>query len=492
MPARRCTTPGPGRHTNDEGRDNHSMTNLVLLTVDCLRADRLGCLGYERALSPHIDRLADESALFSQAFATGPRTTESFPAILASTYPLAFGATFTLPQHLVTLAAVLRQQGYATAAFHSNPFLLSRFGFGRGFDHYWDSHEATAMSSKVGARVMPRLREDSRLYRLLRRAVRYFEAAGDVSYYVRAEEVNRRALQWLTGVAQPFFLWVHYMDMHYPLNPPERCIRRVRPGGITRREQARLMVRTLEDPAAVTEADAEAYSDLYDAGLVYVDQRVGALLEALLDTGQLDKTVVILTADHGEEFREHGDFGHGAQIHVPRADSVRLKLYDELLHVPLLVRPPRASALTGRTDALASLIDLGPTSLDLLELQPVPSWHGVSLAPVLRGEARSVRDEVYSEYAIRGEGIWQPIVSCRTQRWRYIHDGAFGRHQLHDLEADPAEQHNLYSTGVSALLELREKVQQHLLLAHSSSALVAEVEMAPEVAERLRGLGYLD
>ncbi|HUW14840.1 MAG TPA: sulfatase [Anaerolineae bacterium] len=468
------------------------MTNLVLLTVDCLRADRLGCLGYQRALSPHIDRLAGGSALFSRAFATGPRTTESFPAILASTYPLAFGGTFTLPEHLRTLAEVLAQQGYATAAFHSNPFLLSEFGYGRGFAHYWDAHEATAMSSKVGARVMPRLREDSRLYRLLRRLVRYFEAGAGVSYYVRAEEVNRRALQWLAEAAEPFFLWVHYMDMHYPFSPPERCIRQVRPGGIPRRQQARLMVRTLEDPATVTEAEAEAYRDLYDAGLLYVDESVGALLRALDGMDLLKDAVLMLTADHGEEFREHGDFGHGLQIHVPGADSVRIKLYDELLHVPLLVRAPGAGVRPGRIDALASLVDLGPTFLDLMGLEPVESWHGMSLAPLLRGEGAALREETYSEYAIRREGPWQAVVSCRTARWKYIHDGAFGRHELYDLHADPAEQDNLYGSSVPVLFELQEKIRQHLSLAHSSSAPAAEVEVDPEVAERLRGLGYLD
>lgn len=468
------------------------MTNLVLLTVDCLRADRLGCLGYERALTPHIDKLANESALFTRAFATGPRTTESFPAILASTYPLAFGGTFALPEHLVTLAAMLRTEGYATGAFHSNPFLLSRFGFGQGFEHYWDSHEATGMSSKLGARVMPRLRQDSRLYRLLRRLVRSFEARAGVSYYVRAEEVNRRALQWLAGVAQPFFLWVHYMDMHYPLNPPEHCIRQVHPGGIPRRQQGRLMVRTIEEPGAVTEAEAEAYRDLYDAGLLYVDESVGSLLDALAQMGQLDQTIVALTADHGEEFREHGDFGHGLQIHVPGVDSVRIKLYDELLHVPLLLRAAGAGVRPGRIDALASLIDLGPTFLDLLGLRPVESWQGVSLVPLLWGDGGSLREEVYSEYAIRREGPWQPVVSCRTARWKYIHDGAFGRHELYDLEADPAERHDLHGTGGSVLSALQEKVREHLTLFRYRPTTYRETEMDPEVAERLRGLGYLD
>lgn len=471
--------------------ENQNMHNILLLTVDCLRADSLGSLGYDRRLSPNIDQLAAKSVLFRQAFATGPRTTESFPAIQASTYPLAFGATFTLPKHLRTLAEVLRHQGYATAAFHSNPFLLSKFGYGRGFAHYWDSREKTAISSKVGARVALRLDPDSRLYRFLRRLIRRFETQTGVSFYVRAEDINRRAVDWLWQASQPFFLWIHYMDMHYPFSPPERCVRQVRPKGVSKQQQARLMVQTLEEPASVTEDGARIYRDLYDAGLLYVDENVGALLNDLREMGHLDNTAVFLTADHGEEFREHGDFGHGAGIHVPDAGLPPIKLYDELLHVPLIIHAPALGRAAGQVDALASLVDLPPTIVDLLGLPAVDSWHGRSLLPLMQAKVDQVRKEVFSEYAVRGRGFSKPVVACRTDRWKYIHDGAFDRHQLYDLVADPEEQHNLYCSGIPALSDLQDRVGDHLALTRYATPPATEAEVDPEVAERLRGLGYL-
>ena len=467
------------------------MFNVLMVTIDCLRADGLGCMGYGRPLSPHIDRLAAGSALFTRAFATGPRTTESFPGILASTYPLAYGGTFTLPSHLLTLAKVLRPGRYASAAFHSNPFLLSEFGYAQGFEHFWDSREKTAVTSKVGARIMPRLNQDSRLYRLLRRMVRYLEAKTGVSYYTGAEEVTDRAVRWLRGQVQPFLLWVHYMDMHYPFSPPERHIRQVRPEGVGWRQQARLMVHTLEDPLSVTKEEAQMYRDLYDAGLHYVDENVGALLDALQRMGILHDTIVVLTADHGEEFLEHGDFGHGALIHVPGTDAARIKLYDELLHVPLIVRVPGSDVAPRQVPSLVSLADVGPTIVDLLGLETVEPWHGLSLVPLLRGQANSVRDHVFSEYVIRdGDGHW-PVVSCRTLRWKYIHDGLFEHHELYDLEDDPAEQRNLYGSQVPVLSALQEAVQEHLALFPSSPLPVVEAEMDPAVVERLKGLGYL-
>jgi arylsulfatase A-like enzyme len=468
------------------------MPNVLLLTVDCLRADRLGYAGYPRSLSPNIDRLVEASCVFTQAYATGPRTAESFPAILTSAYSLSFGGRFRLPEGAVRLAQVLQRAGYATGAFHSNPFLSVDLGYAQGFDRFWDSLDKTPLTSKLGARAMGLLDYDSRLYKFLRRLVRGFEAHTGTAYYARAEKVSAMAAEWLESQPAPFFLWIHYMDMHYPFSPPSDHLHKLRPQGINAGQQADLMVRALEHPRSLDAQETQMVIDLYDAGLSYVDANVGRLLDTLEDLGFLENTLVILTGDHGEEFLEHGDFGHGALIHSLDGSRSRIKLYDELLHVPLVLRLPDLDTSGQFLSPLVSLIDLPPTVVDLVGLEPPAVWQGLSLGPVLRGEVTSLRPGVFSGYAVRdGESHW-PVVSYRTPEWKYIHDGAFGHHEVYDLVADPGEQDNLFAADVPALSSLQLAVRDHLKAIDLEAAPGSEIQLDPEMVERMRALGYLD
>lgn len=465
------------------------MRNILLITVDCLRADRLGYGRSLRQLSPWIDELAKASTVFTQAFATGPRTAESFPAILASTYSLSIGGSWELPEDIQSLAQVVGKAGYATGGFHSNPFLSTSLGYGRGFDTFWDSSDQTPVTSKVGARIMPRIRYDSAQYRVLRRLVRRFEASVGMAHYVPAEKVTTMALDWLQRQTGPFLLWVHFMDMHYPYAPPQDLVRQLRAGGISRRQQADLLVRSLEQPQNLTETQAHMLGDLYDAGLLYVDQQVQRLLDAVETQAGGDETVVILTGDHGEEFMEHGQFGHASLIHLPDGDRARIRLYDELLHVPLIIRAPGLSA--GAIDSLVSLVDLPPTAADLAGV-PIPeSWQGVSLKPRMNGQAAESHSGVFSGYAVHAEMAY-PLVAYRTAHWKYIHDGAFGNHELYDLVEDPAEKNNCYTPNHPAVSSLQEAVQQHLHFTGFSPHPAVESTMDAELKERLVGLGYLE
>lgn len=467
-----------------------AMHSVLLLTIDCLRADRLGCGGSRGQLSPRIDQLAKRSTVFAQAYATGPRTAESFPGILASTYPLTIHGSWDLPAEVVSLAQVLARAGYATAAFHSNPFLSANLGYSRGFDIFWDSSDQTPITSKVGARIMPRVKYDSALYRTLRRLVRRFEASVGLAHYVPADMVTDKALDWLEQQSGPFLLWVHYMDMHYPYAPPDDMLRQLRPEGIGKRQQTDLLVRSLERPESLTPAEAHVLADLYDAGLLYVDQQVDRLLNAVDTRFGVGTTVVILTGDHGEEFLEHGQFGHGALVHQLDGDRTRIRLYDELLHVPLIIRTPKPSA--GVVDLLASLVDIPPTVADLVGAPTPETWQGVSLKPLLTGETVQLHRGVFSEYAVRTEEARLPVVAYRTQQWKYIHDGASGHHELYDLLEDPGEQANRYRLGHAVLPALQEAVRQHLLQADAGIPPTDEAALDAKMVERLVGLGYLE
>lgn len=468
------------------------MHNVVLLTVDCLRADRLGIMGHSYGLTPNLDSLASQSTVFTQAFAVGPRTAESFPAILASTYPLTINADWHLPEELTTLAEILQCAGYATAAFHSNPYLSLNLGYGKGFDSFWDSMETTSAVSKLASRARSIIGRESTLYRFLRRLARRFEAKTEISYYTRAEEVNNRAIDWLQSQQPPFFLWLHYMDLHYPLNPPVSFVQRVRPGGVPKAQQADIVARSLEKPESITEAETQVLKDLYNAGLLYVDEGIGNLLNVLKQLDLFDDTFIFVTADHGEEFLEHGSFGHGIKIHLLKEGYPILKLYDELLHVPLVLRSPASKVPPREILSLVSLIDLAPTLVDLLGIKAADDWQGVSLLPLLTGEADQLSEGVFSEYAVRGENERWPIVSYRTQKWKFIYDGIRQRHELYNLECDPAEQNNIYSAQPLILSELEFAVRQHLADVRGEAPQTTGWGMTPEMAERLRGLGYIE
>jgi len=359
----------------------------------------------------------------------------------------------------------------------------------RGFEIFWDSSDQTPITSKVSARVVPRISTDSVLYRVLRRLLRRFEASVGIAHYASAEKVTDMASGWLQQESGPFLLWLHYMDMHYPYAPPEDLLRQLRPRGIGKRQRADLLVRSIESPGTLNEDDVQMLQDLYDAGLLHVDQQIGRLLDALATRGGSQDTIVILTSDHGEEFLEHGAFGHAAMVHVPDEKRTRIRLYDELLHVPLIIWEPRTLGPHTVTD-LVSLVDIPPTLVDLVGLPAPDVWQGQSLTPLLAGKRVPLHDGVFAEYTVRNEGIGYPVVAYRTNRWKYIYDGFSADHELYDLEQDPVEQVNLYRPDHPAVADLQEAVWQHLQAAKGVS--FPEAIMDPEVVERLIGLGYLE
>jgi arylsulfatase A-like enzyme len=468
------------------------MQDFLLITIDCLRADRLADGAARSRLGPNIDRLLGGGFAFNQTFAAGPRTAESFPAILTATYPLAIDGAWKLPPERLSLAQTLQDAGYATAAFHSNPFLSANLGYDRGFHTFWDSSEQTPVTSKVGARVMPRINTDSKLYRLLRRLVRQFEAGVGLAHYAPAAKVTAMALDWLGGQPSPFFLWIHYMDMHYPYAPPSHILCQVRSSGISKRRQADILVRSLERPQSLTAEETQMLADLYDAGLLYIDQQIGLLLDAVAARDPHRKPLIFLTGDHGEEFLEHGQFGHGGLIHLRDGGKTRIRLYDELLHVPLIVAGLQQDRGAREITSLASLVDIPPTAAALLDIPAPPQWQGLNLAPMIADRHTELRQGVFSEYAVRDPDARYPVVAYRTRQWKYIHDGASAGHELYDLQKDPLEQNNLYRPDHPALPLLQQAVRQHLAEIKSRDAELVDEEMDAEMVERLIGLGYLE
>jgi arylsulfatase A-like enzyme len=361
----------PGCSREPTGR---ARPNVLVVLVDALRADHLGAYGYARATSPHIDALASEGVLFERAFAQSPWTKPSIPTLFTSLYPIQHGVyegetpgsagfleSDVLAHELTTIAEVFRAAGYRTAAFVNNAHLLPGQGFAQGFDLY---------------------------------------DQGDLD----AAEINRRFLAWLDGEqGPPFLAYLHYLDAHWPFRPEPAFAARFAPAGPYDGVFAQESWRGLRDRinrgrVTLTDRDREELVARHDGAVAQVDAAVGELLAALRGRGALDTTLLLLTSDHGEELLDHGRVGHGGT------------LYDEVLHVPLLIRPP-GGAEASRIAEPVRLLDVLPT---LAAAAGVPAPAGLEGRDLLgpRGGEPELVAETRHKHTYRA--------AVRVGGWKYV------------------------------------------------------------------------
>jgi len=471
--------------------------SVILITVDSLRVDHLGFMGYDRPTSPNLDRLAEESVVFTNVFATGPRTPESFPGILASADPLMYGGEFGLNDRHTPLAKVLSDAGYVTGGFHSNPYLSANFHYQRGFDTFHDPSDYAVHPRFAPAyRALKRLGNVApfHLVRNLYRAIWSFRVRHDQKWepFRRARAINRQVMAWLRRNTQSFFVWLHYMDPHLPYLPDEDRLRHFRESIPPKDEFRELMSRVRDDPDSLDSLTAEELNlcvDLYDAEIRSTDEWIGKLLARLEDQRLFDDSLLIVTADHGEEFGDHGSLSHGKRISTPQDGRAQIKLYDELIHVPMIIRFPQGKGAKREVDSLISLMDLPATIVDLLGAEQPENWLGKSFLPtILSGQ--SIRNHVFSGYQVHYEGRSAPIVSCRTKSWKYIHDGAFSQHELYHLTEDPGERKNVIRRYKQRAAGLQARVLDNLAN-FPQTVVEVRTELDETLRTRLRSLGYM-
>lgn len=402
--------------------------NIILITLDTTRADRMGFLGSTRGLTPSLDALARQSVVFTRAYAQVPLTTPSHAALLTGTYPqfshikdLGTPLTKDLPY----LPDLLHQHGYQTAAFIGAQ-ILDPAGTAPGFERGFDLYDADFHQRKPG--------EDR--YKSIER---------------RAEDVANRAMGWLSRHQQgPFFIWLHFYDPHDPYDPPE--------------------------PFKSHYASAP-----YDGEIAYADSIVGSLMDVLDRHGLFQECVIAVAADHGEAFGEHGEERHG------------MFLYDETIHVPLLLKLPAGRFHGKRVDERVALADVAPSLLEAAGI-PIPAaMQARSLFPLIdaaksaTGKANPPQRPIYSEtnYAHRTFG-WAELQSWRTGKYMYVQAP---KRELYDQSSDPGARHNLAvaSKAVADTLD----AQLTGFLQKTSSAPTVQGKLDPAQAEKLRALGYL-
>lgn len=449
--------------------------NVILITIDSLRADHMGSMGYVKKLTPYLDKIADEGVLFTNAFSYGSTTFTSVPPLLTSSPFISyyhfheFHKTINKSMNIhdslerykkliikhfesnVTIAGALREHGYETAAFNSNPYLSRYYGYGKDFSHFDDSFVEYNFGKRMREKVKVALMS-TKLENLAKRL--YFLVCRNNIPYERAETINKKAISWLAAKKpENFFMWLHYMDTHAPYKPPKQF--RPEISSLKMSDLGRKIL-CKED---ISNGELNQLIELYDGGIKYVDHSIKCLLDDLKDLMLLEDTIIIITADHGEEFKEHGDFLH-----------VETKLYEELIHIPLIIYNSGHCATINET---VSHIDIAPTILEMLNLPKVKTFKGNSLISILNGEARSgVISEGIGSQSI-GDDL-KLIISYRTKKWKYILNKMKDENELYNLEENPNEMENLKDVKKDIAESLNSIILEYIL--HQKKLVATDVK----------------
>jgi choline-sulfatase len=402
--------------------------NVLLITIDTLRADRVGAFGGPGGLTPNLDRLASEGLRLTRAYSAAPLTLPSHASILTATSPPAHGlranGLFRLGPSLPTLATVLKAAGYRTGAFVGSFVLDARFGLNRGFDEYDDRYgEKHAGDPAEGAER-------------------------------RGEEVIKPALAWInqstnqqsnqqsaiSNLQSPWFAWVHLYDPHEPYRAPEPYASQHEP---------------------------------YDAEVAYADAMVGRLL-AGVPAGALERTLILVAADHGESLGEHGERTHGVFT------------YDVTIRVPWIIRAPGLPH--GSSDALVRLIDLAPTTLDLVGVTSPPEFEGRSIVPAVGGRAAETPAGYLEAMDANLTRNWAPLTGVVTRTHKLID---LPIPELYDLSVDPKETTNLFSREPERARTLSALLRDMSAGFRTRAAAAEKTTLNAEARQRLQALGYV-
>jgi len=393
--------------------------NVLLITMDTTRADHLGAYGHTGVETPNLDNLAQRGVLFSHAITPSPSTLPAHSSIHTGLYPFHHGArsngTFRLTEDVQTLAETFQAAGYQTGAAISAFVLDGRFGLPQGFDDYNDDLTKGVKHSPHMFRERP------------------------------AELTNEVVFRWLDEHARTgkFFYWAHFFDPHAAYLPPE--------------------------PYRSTYA-----SDLYTGEIAYTDEQIGRLLEKLEELGVRDRTLVVLTADHGEGRGEHGEQTHA------------LLMYDSTLHVPMIYSAPPPFPQGKRAIDQASLVDVMPTILDLVDIAAPSNLDGRSLREPAQSGPRSLYIENLSTQVLHG---WAPLLGVHRGDFKFIHAPI---PELYDLRSDPRELVNRYEDEPVMAAELHAQLQGFVGDdPYMGTAAQQNLPLDAETEELLRSLGYV-
>jgi arylsulfatase A-like enzyme len=445
-------------------------TNVVLLIVDTLRADRLGCYGYEKPTSPSIDAIAKQGVLFEQTYVQWASSLPSHASIMTSTYPHVHGA-FPNGKHLnpelPTLAKILKAQGYTNGAFVSNSLVGNQYNFHLGFDTFIDQAAFDYRNTTLAAWIHS------------------LNAVRAIDHLTHNDLFTTLAVSWI-GVHQsePLFLWMQWLYPHAPYRPPAKFLEPVaKPySGIANGTMAQIELIN-KKKLTLSPEDEERYSALYDGEVLCSDYQIGRIVDKLRSLNLLDNTLLIISADHGENLNEHGmEYGHYG-------------VYDSSVRIPLIFAKPHELPAGKRVSQVVQSLEVAPTILDLLEIPRPPQFQGRSLRPLIfedNLEWESVAHSVMFRDNVN-------FLALRSGEWKInlkVRDGQ-NTYELYHITTDPNELNNRFETETMIADSLQNVLSQWI----ESNFQPADLVYAPgtyfkedfdkATIERLRALGYI-
>ncbi len=428
--------------------------NIVLITIDTLRADHLSCYGYERNTSPNIDKIAEEGIIYKSAIAPCSWTAPSMASLFTSLYPINHGVRqgifykpketkHILADELTTLAEILKAHGYTTFGVSTNMQLNKKRGFAKGFD--------------------------------------YFKCQYKQAF---APSVNKTIFSWEAKIksSNKFFLWAHYMDPHGPYHARPPWYAQYTSKTSTRLALSGKNTDEIKEYIPILKKDPQALSNLiaiYDSEINFVDYYIGKLFQRL----KLDNnTLIIITADHGEEFFEHDQFTHGHN------------LFQETIRIPLIVKLP-GNSQKKVVERLVNLVDIMPTITELLNIIPPEQTLGKSLLK-REGALFEIKKAVYSEdapeYTFSELDYMSTLKIIMTPEWKYIYDYNNKTGQLYNLKSDPSELNNLIDKETTKADQLKKQLFKWVSNSKRYYSKGHSLQPTPEEIERLKALGYIE
>ena len=418
--------------------------NVILIILDALRADHLGCYGYKRNTSPNIDEFASEGQLFSNAFSQAGYTFASVPSIFTSKTPFSHGVRCPelgqkLSDNETTLAEILKYNGYTTVAFTGEGYTSHVFGFMQGFD------------SCTGV--------------------------ADI------ENTNREVFEWLEkNKKRPFFLFIHTYTTHEPFNPPEPFDKEFASSyqGYLKDKSLdmplfnKLNQETKESKVFLNREDLDYIISQYDGNIKYCDKHIGKLFDRIKKLKLSLNTIIILTADHGEDLMDHNTISHD-------------DIYDAGIHIPLIFIYPKKIPNNKKIDTPVRSIDIMPTILDILKLPIKRDIEGITLLPLLLGKNDKKERLIFSAGGFLKENT---RIALRTQNWKLIYTFANNAYELYNLKDDPKELKNLIDIEKGNFQSLKIKLEKYLN-SRKPSVTYSDGLIDEHTKKSLRSLGYM-
>ncbi|MDB9235524.1 sulfatase-like hydrolase/transferase [Halorubrum ezzemoulense] len=473
--------------------------NVILITIDSMRFGAISELSNsDDVVTPFLDQKVRQGATFMNAFATGSGTSTSFPGILGGVLPFDFGYP-GLSNHNTPIAEVLKNDGISTIGISGNIATSRVYSYDRGFTSFHDT-----VGNSLKDNLYSYILEHNKIFKLAKktnqiiRSIKPSLESNSVPY-IRAEDLNDIAVDMIEDCKDPYFAWLHYMDPHHPYSPPQSIFEEFDTKGYeidqinelvdnwsSRRPE--LSSDNKNDSELFTSTEMEAIKETYNAEMAYVDSQIEALYKKITKSKDTEETIFIVCGDHGEEFLEHGHFSH------------RPKLFNELIHVPLILFSNKDKFNTSISNPV-SLSDIPPTVSRLFDSKSNSTWRGMPLTSKdlytgrIKNQELEERDYIFSELAHEaglGEEQSPEIakISVVKYPWKYIYYNKNNAGRLYNIRDDPHETEAVLNEEVTD--ELHEQAQTRLSTLADGPHHKTENQSTSSTAvqDRLEALGY--